>query len=52
MAGDWAVEAYNIAKAAGKLPYTVAAGPNNRGYSGPTPDGQADASTKLKVIGK
>lgn len=50
-AGPWAKEAYDLAKAAGKLPWTIAAGPNGKGFSGPTPDGQK-AADSLKVIGK
>lgn len=50
-AGTWAIEAYNVAKTAGKVPWTVAAGPNGKGFSGPTPDGQ-EAAKALKVIGK
>lgn len=49
--GPWVKEAYDIAKATGKTPWTVASGPNGKGFSGLTPDGQ-QAAAVLKVIGK
>lgn len=50
--GAWVVEAYDLAKKAPSVPWTVASGPNGKGFSGPTPDGQDAAAKSLKVIGK
>ena len=37
-AGQWAAEAYAVAKAAGKTPWMVASTPSGKGYSGIVPD--------------
>jgi len=37
-AGQWAAEAYAVAKAAGKTPWMVASTPGGKGYSGLVPD--------------
>ena len=52
MSGDWASEAYTVAKAAGKTPYMVASSPKGKGFSGLVPDGtitEAQAAT-LKAL--
>lgn len=41
-AGLWASQAYEVAKAGGKLPWMVVSTPGGKGYSGPVPDAGND----------
>jgi hypothetical protein len=52
MAGLWASQAYEVAKAGGKLPWMVVSTPDGKGYSGPVPDPGNDIAAAQEATKK